>query len=409
MLPYGGNDEVLRLARDLISCPSHKDAPGREAAVARLLVEWFGARGVAARLESVEGERANVVAEVDFGPGPTLMLNGHLDTVPAGEMREPFTPRIEGGLLWGRGACDMKGAVAAMCCALVELQRRWGSGAAQGRERALLDRCEERLEGRLVFVGTADEETGSRGAKGLMESGLRADYAVVGEPTGLRVGTAHKGSCFVRIELVGRGAHGSRPELGVNAAVHAARLAVALEGTLRPRLSERNHPLLGTSTLSVGRICGGTQVNVVAERCELLIDRRYVPGEEHPLDELRRFVEEYCKEVPGLSASIEETAESATIPHGPLNTDSRGPLVRAAVAALAEVLPEAPSEPVGLSYWTDGGHFAACGIRTIVLGPGDIAYAHGPNEHVPLESLVEATQIYAGLAVRVLKSHHEQL
>ncbi|MCX6101334.1 MAG: M20/M25/M40 family metallo-hydrolase, partial [Candidatus Bipolaricaulota bacterium] len=278
-------DEVVRLACDLIAIESHSAAPGREAPIGRFLVDWFHARGVEAELVPAVGERANVIARLPLGngPGPTLLLNGHIDTVPAGAMKDAFTPRIEDGVRWGRGACDMKSAIAAMACTMVAI-------AAVGPPAGGLGELPDRgmatpaaggtasLRGTLLFAGTVDEETGSLGVKRLVESGLKVDYAIVGEPTSLRAAIAHKGACFIRIVLTGRGAHGSCPEKGVSAASYGVRIVTALEDELRPRLAKRTYPLLGASTVSVGRISGGTEPNIVAERCEIDVDRRTLPG-----------------------------------------------------------------------------------------------------------------------------------
>lgn len=377
------HDEVLRLTQDLMAIESHKETEGRETAVAGFLRDWFTRHGIEATLQAVEGERANVLAKVPGGSGPSVLLNGHIDTVPAGDMRNAFAPEIRGDVLWGRGACDMKGAVAAMCCTLFEL----ASAKVQ-------------LSGDLWFAGTVDEETGSLGVKALMESGFHADHAVVGEPTSLRVAIAHKGSSFLRIALTGRGAHGSRPELGVNAASYAARIVVAVEETLRTKLAGRRHPLLGESTVSVGRVCGGTQPNIVAERCEILIDRRYIPGEPAPIGEVRALVAEICDPVDGLSFQIEETPESSVVPHSPLDTRADSPVVSTASAVCGGLGLDAT--PIGVTYWTDGGHLAASGVDTVVLGPGDIAHAHGPSEHVRIGELEDAVSIYCGIIRRML-------
>lgn len=183
--------EVLRLVQDLISIESHIDAPGREAAIGRFLVNWFQEHDIEAELQLVEGDRANVVARVPGGDGPSLMLNGHMDTVPGGDMPDAFAPRIHDGVLRGRGACDMKGAVAAMACVMAAMVQDDASG---------------HLTGDLLFTGTVGEETGSIGVKALIEAGVKTHYAIVGEPTSLRVGIAHKGACFIRVSLTGRGA-----------------------------------------------------------------------------------------------------------------------------------------------------------------------------------------------------------
>ncbi|MEW5826081.1 MAG: M20/M25/M40 family metallo-hydrolase [Candidatus Bipolaricaulota bacterium] len=381
-------EDVVALARDLIAIESHALARGREAAVAEYLAGWFRARGVETELLPAVGDRANLVARASFGAGPTLLLNGHLDTVPAGEMQDAFAPRIESGILHGRGACDMKGAVAAMACALLACE------ADDDGRRA--------LRGTLVFAGTVDEETGSQGVKRLLESGVTADAAVVGEPTDLRLAIAHKGACFVRVRLTGRGAHGSCPQEGTNAASYGARVVAALEDHLQPQLARRSYPLLGPATLCVGRICGGTEPNIVAERCEIDIDRRTLPGEHDALREIVDVVERVCANVPGLTVEVYETERTAVVPHVALGTPPEAPIAQAAAAACRAL--GLADEPVGVTYWTDGAHLAANGIETIVLGPGKIADAHGPRDQVRVADLVTAVAMYSGIGKRMLSA-----
>jgi len=393
-------DDVLSLTQQLIAIESHADAPGREAEIGRFLAGWFRDRGIDVEIQPVDGDRANVIARVPGGDGPNLILNGHLDTVPAGDMPDAFEPRIEDGVLWGRGACDMKGAIAAMACTMAAIAEDEASVLARiDSEQARKRRCAS-LAGDLVFVGTVDEESGSLGVKEVVDAGIKADYAVVGEPTSLRVAVAHKGSCFIKVVLRGRGAHGSCPEQGVNAASYAARIVLAIEDGLRPRLATRTHPLLGSSTASVGRICGGTQPNIVAERCEIEIDRRYLPGEASPVPEIRDLVESICRDAEGLSFDVVEMPMTSRVPHVPLGTSPESRLTRAAAAACAEA--GLPTDPVGVTYWSDGGHLAANGIETIVLGPGDIANAHGPTDRVTIDELSSAVDLYLGIARRLL-------
>jgi len=377
--------EVLRLVKDLISIESHIDVPGREAAIGRFLANWFREHEIEAELQSVEGDRANIVARIPGGDGPSLMLNGHMDTVPAGDMQDAFAPRIHDGVLWGRGACDMKGAVAAMACAM----------AAMVREGSF-----NHLTGDLLFTGTVGEETGSIGVKALIEAGVKTHYAVVGEPTSLRVGIAHKGACFVRISLTGRGAHGSCPDEGVNAVSYASRIIQALETDFRSKLAKRIHPLLGASTVSVGRISGGTQPNIVAEQCSIDIDRRTLPDEDGTLEEIKALVAGICDSISGLSWNVEEMSETAIVLHGALGTAPDAVLAKGARQTCEQF--GLPSDPVGVSYWTDGGHLAASGIETIVLGPGDIANAHAPNDRVGTSELATSVTIYRDLVKRIL-------
>ena len=380
-------DAVLALTQELVRIESHSDAPGREAQIGAFLVDWLNHRNVEARLQPVVDDRANVIARLPGGDGPSLMLCGHLDTMPAGAMENAFSPRIEGEgdnvILHGRGACDMKGAVAAMACTLVAIKK---SGVP--------------LRGDLVFAGTVDEESSALGAKRLIDEGIVTTYAVVGEPTSLRLAVAHKGSSFIRVTLYGCGAHGSCPEKGVNAATYAARIAVALEEELRPQLAKRTHPLLGTSTVSVGRICGGTKPNIVAETCELDIDRRILPGESDTIEEIRALVDKICGNVDGLRVAVELLPQSGVVPHGPLETDPTLPLAKSVAKACREL--NLDDRPIGVTYWTDGGVLATAGIETVVLGPGDIALAHSPQESVPVLELTLAARTYTAAVSRLL-------
>ena len=380
-------DELLGLARALIAIESHADAEGREAKAGRFLAEWFDRQGIDVRSIPVEGERANVVATVrGDGGGARLLLCGHLDTVPAGDMVDAFAPRIRGGVLWGRGACDMKGAVAAMAVAMAEINRAQRRGAV-------------RLDGDVLFAGTVGEETGSDGVKALLDAGCTADHAIVGEPTRLRVAIAHKGACFVRIQLVGRGAHGSCPERGVNAASYAARVVAAIEDVLRPRLGKRADPTLGAGTVSVGRLCGGTQPNIVAERCSIDIDRRVLPGESGVVEEIAALVSDVCGCVDGLSYTVAELDETAHVAHAPLGTSPDSAIVESAAAACCDL--GLDPRPIGVTYWTDGGYLSLCGVDTIVLGPGDIADAHGPAERVGVDDLRRAALVYHRAAIGI--------
>jgi succinyl-diaminopimelate desuccinylase len=385
MSKFESHFEVLRLTRDLISIESHIDTPGREAAIGRFLVSWFRDHAIDAELQIVEGERPNIVARIPGGDGPSLMLNGHMDTVPAGDMADAFVPSICDGVLWGRGACDMKGAVAAMACAMAAIVHEESSDG---------------LTGDLLFTGTVGEETGSIGVKALVEADVTTTYAIVGEPTSLRVGVAHKGACFIRISVTGRGAHGSCPDEGVNAVSYASQIIRALETGLRSTLSKRVHPLLGTSTVSVGRIAGGTQPNIVAEYCQIEIDRRTLPNEEEALAEISQLVADICDPIDGLAWQVEEMPETAVVPHVALGTATDAAISQVAQATCLQM--GLPHEPVGVTYWTDGGHLAACGVETIILGPGNIANAHGPNDRVETSELTMAVDVYRDLIQRIL-------
>jgi acetylornithine deacetylase/succinyl-diaminopimelate desuccinylase-like protein len=186
----------------------------------------------------------------------------------------------------------------------------------------------------------------------------------------------------------------------VNAVSFASHIIRMLEGDFRTKLGGRMHPLLGASTVNVGRIAGGTQPNIVAETCLLDIDRRTLPNEVDTVGEIERLVAGICSPIDGLSWRVEEMAETSIVPHGPLGTDIGSLLVKSASAACLRNGIDA--EPVGVTYWTDGGHLSAAGIETIILGPGDIAHAHGPNERVGHADLIASVGVYRDLVERVL-------
>jgi succinyl-diaminopimelate desuccinylase len=286
-----------------------------------------------------------------------ILLAPHLDTVNGAD--DQFIPRQKNGRLYGRGACDTKGAVTAMMTALCTL--------ARGRQRPAATE--------IVFVGLADEEDGQGGSRALAASGLKADLAIVGEPTRLQLVTAHKGSLWLRLETRGRSAHGSRPELGRNAVHTMARIVDLLETEYVTQLAERRHPLLGCATSSVGVISGGTQPNTVPDHCVIQVDRRTLPGETEAgvrgevLALLRRN---------HLQATCGEDKHAPCLP---LETDPRLPLVAQFLRSVGQ------RQPAGVHYFCDAAVLAAAGIPSVVFGPGDIAQAHTAEEWISLEAV----------------------
>jgi succinyl-diaminopimelate desuccinylase len=207
LLDLVDDDFVAGLAAELIAVPGHEELDRRETDVACFLDELLRAEGFATELVEIEPGRPNVIARLTGAtPGPRLMLNAHLDTVPGYGMADAYTPRWRDGRLWGRGAADMKGALACMVGALRALR-------ASGRP----------LAGEVLLAGVAGEESGSHGTLHLVSGGTRADFAIVGEPTRLRIARSHKGGMWAEVRFEGRAAHGSVPEQGVNAVEHAAR------------------------------------------------------------------------------------------------------------------------------------------------------------------------------------------
>jgi acetylornithine deacetylase len=220
-----------------------------------------------------------------------------------------------------------------------------------------------------------DEEHAQAGSRALVASGLRADLAIVGEPTRLELVTAHKGTLWLELETRGKSAHGSCPELGRNAVHAMARIVDLLHTAYAAQLRRRRHWLLGCGTVSVGAICGGTQANIVPDHCSILIDRRTLPGETEAgvrrelLGALRRK---------NLKASFAKQRVPACLP---LETDPKLPLVVRFLQSLGQ------RQPSGVRYFCDASVLAHGGIPSVVFGPGDIAQAHTADEWIPVEAL----------------------
>jgi len=287
----------------------------------------------------------------------TILLAPHLDTVDADDSQ--FIPRRKNGRLHGRGACDTKGSVAAMLAALCEL--------ARGRPRP--------QETAVVLAGLVDEEHAQAGSRALVASRFKADLAIVGEPTRLQVVTAHKGSLWLELETRGRAAHGATPQLGKNAVREMARIVEVLETDYAAQLRRRRHSLLGAATVNVGTICGGTQPNIVPDRCAITVDRRTLPGETDTGVQ---------REIAALlnTKKLQADISSAKLaPALPLETNSGLPLVRQFLRSTGQ------TRPVGVDFFCDAAVLSQGGIPSVVFGPGDIAQAHTADEWISLASL----------------------
>lgn len=376
-------DPVLALASELVKIPSHPGVKRQESAVAGRIAEFLNQRGVETRLIEVREGRPNLLASVDSGrPGPHLVLCGHTDTVPLNRDAPGvgLSGAVVGDALQGRGAADMKGALAAMAGALASLQAGPGLGA-----------------GKVTFAAVIDEEMESLGTEALIADGLRADGAIIGEPTQNRVALGHKGLEWLEIVLTGRAAHGGTPEAGVNAIDAAAHFIALVEERLAPELKRRHHPLLGSPTINCGTILGGDQPSTVAAQCVLRVDRRSIPGESFLslCGELRALLEEVERRRPGVASQVRRMPGGmATLEHMSSVIDPAHPLVLATRTACETVTGIAQTE-LSFPAWTDAGllsNFAS--IPCVILGPGDLSVAHTPWESVSLAQIGDAVSIY---------------
>jgi acetylornithine deacetylase len=369
------SNSISKLLRELIALPSVNpaflpvnDPRAGEHRVADFVASLAAQSGLAIEFHEVFPGRKNLLAHlVPTGKvRQQVVLAPHFDTVGAATMPDTmFQPELRHGRIYGRGACDTKGSVAAMLGALMGVAR-------SGRRPA---------ETLVTFAGLVDEENGQGGSRALAQTGFKADLAVVGEPTRLQVVTAHKGDLWLRLRTQGKAAHGSRPELGRNAVHLMARVVDLLETDYAQQLRGTSHPLLGSGTVNVGSIVGGTQPNIVPDRCEISIDRRTLPGETE--GSVRREMMGLLRQR-GLKAELINTKDGACVP---LETDPDLQLVRELRRAAGS------REPRGVDFFCDAAILAAGGTPSVVFGPGDIAQAHTADEWISVKSLERGAEI----------------
>jgi acetylornithine deacetylase len=373
--------DPLALARELVRVDSRNpslapDGAGeKEAAlvIARRLEEW----GFSVDMHDAAPGRPNVVARAGSRSARSLMLNGHLDVVGVeGMAHSPFGADERNGRLYGRGAADMKGGLAAMCAA-----------AARAASRG--------ITGEVIIAAVVDEEHTSMGTRELLRRGVRADAAIVGEPTGLAIMPAHKGFAWLEIEVRGRAAHGSRYEIGVDAILDGGIVLQELGTLEHVALLTRTHPLLGRPSLHISTIEGGTGWSTYPDRCVIRVERRTLPGENgnEPLAEVRAAVARARERRPSLEASARLVLSQA-----PSDVSSDAPIVRALSDALL-----ARQERVavsGMTAWTDAALLNEAGIPAICFGPGDIALAHAAEEWIDTGEIERATDVLDSLISR---------
>jgi acetylornithine deacetylase/succinyl-diaminopimelate desuccinylase-like protein len=374
---------VERLER-LVAFDTQNPPGAQEAECAAWIAAELDGLGFAVEVDGFDGGRANVVARLENGPGPCFAYNTHIDVVPAGEGwdSDPFRLTARGGDLHGRGACDAKGSLAAMMEALQLL-----AAAPRG------------WSGTLMGVFGADEEASSRGAKRYAATAPGIDFVVVGEPSGNVPITAHKGSLRPLVRVAGRTAHSGTPDLGLNAIYQAGKLLPRIAAH-HAELSARAHPLVGSPSLTVTRASAGRADNVVPDSCDLLLDRRLVPGEaeDEALAAIRALLAQAARE--SIEADIVELRPTTG---GAAETAGSHPVVRAAVAAASRHGVADPT-PIGFGGACDFVHFRNAGAEGCVLGPGDLGVAHKPNEFVPRAELEAAALIYRDIAAAMLRA-----
>jgi succinyl-diaminopimelate desuccinylase len=383
--------DAVKLLSELIAIPSvnpmGRDLSGPqlyEGRVTAYLEDFFNTLGVPCEKQRVAEGRENIFARLEGRGKRTVMLEAHQDTVPTdGMVIDPFHAVVQDGRLYGRGACDVKGGMAAMLAAFSRLARERPDGAPT-----------------VIMACTMDEEFTSTGVLALTTlwtdqaagpDSLLADVpdmAVVAEPTNLDIVTAHKGAVRWKIRTTGRACHSSRPEEGVNAIYRMAKVAAALEryaAELPGQVPE--HPLCGGATINVGRIEGGLSANTVPDECLIEIDRRILPGEEAL--PAREAVGRFLQAQPEIDFEVEMLEPWLCSPSLPDDANGEAAELLAAAAQAVRARPRI----AGVTYGSDASKLALAGLPSVVFGPGSAAQAHTVDEWVPVDELEQAAEI----------------
>jgi len=345
-----------------------------EQGVARFVAEWCEHAGLEVSVEEAAPGRPNVIAVArGTAGGHSLMLNAHMDTVGVAGMTDPFVPRAEGGRLYGRGAYDMKGSLAACMLATAEAGRR-------------------RLAGDVVLAAVADEEFASVGTYAVAER-CPVDAAIVTEPTEMCVAVAHRGFVHIELETLGRAAHGSRPELGIDAIAKMGRVLVGIERLDASLRANPTHPYLGSGSLHASLIEGGQEYSSYPARCVAQAERRTIPGETVAgvEQEFRALIEQAAEGDPDFAGEARVLASRE-----PFEIDEAEPIVQTVRRHAAVVLDRA-TELVGVPFWADSALLAEAGIPTVLFGPRGEG-AHAEVEWVELADLERCVEIYVAVA-----------
>lgn len=380
--------EIEGLVKSLVKIPSHSQVPTREKEVADFLKMFLEGEGIEVKLRRVEKDRSNVLGVVrGSGDGKSLMLNGHTDTVPPYDMDvPPFSPKVQGGKLFGRGSLDMKGGLGAMAMTLVAL-----------------DRAKLPLQGDLHLAAVVGEEERSEGTEDIVLKGPKADMAIVGEPTDLEIQPSHRGLEWFDIHFYGKAAHGGQADRGVNAISMASRFINLLESDLAPRLRAKGSETMLPPTLNVGVIKGGQQPSSVADHCVVKIDRRWTPEEDLQtvFQEMYDILDALKKSDPSFKAELKrDYTNMKTMTHVPNFVPGSHRLVKSLKESVASVTGGAPKVTTFWG-WTDAAlmtHFGK--TPTVVFGPGGKG-AHSRVEYVLTDDLRKCMLVYARTALDI--------
>lgn len=352
-----------------------------EAEVASYVANVFRSLKLDVNMHEPEPGRASVVGILKGEPGGrSVMLNAHVDTVGVEGMSEPFSATVRDGRMYGRGAYDMKGSLAACMAAA----------------KALVD-ADVRLGGDLLVAAVADEEYASLGTCEVIKH-YRVDGAIVTEPTELEICLAHKGFVWLEVEVTGRAAHGSRFDLGIDANMRMGRFLAELDKLERKLRGRKGHPLVGPPSLHAARLSGGTGLSTYASNCKLQIERRTIPGEteEQVVAEIEEIIDRLAKADSTFKARLQ-----TLFVREPFEISQHAAIVKSLSQAATEVLRRQP-QFIGQTPWMDSALLAAAGVETVVMGPAG-AGAHAHEEWVDLNSVEKLANILAKTAMNYTK------
>ena len=370
---------TISLLADMVATPSvscgldgQPDDIHGESRMVELVADYWRRHRIDYQIQPVHPGRDNIIARIEGHSGPSLLLEAHTDTVEVENMKiDPFDPVIRDGKLYGRGSCDCKASLAAMMVGMTKA-------------------AESGLFGTITLAATANEECGYGGALAMTAAGFAADGAVVGEPTELRLATAHKGACRMSIATRGVAVHSSDPDRGLNAIYAMSEVLQALRKHATELSARQPHPLVGPPACSVTIITGGQAPNIVPDHWEIVIDRRTTPGET-----ANDALEQVCEAVEcSVGESVDWTCEQIFTGE-PMETAVDSEIVVRVRRALEEVTGD--SSIIGVQFGTDAAVFSLAGIPSVVVGPGSIEQAHTAIEYVDIAQVEQATAFFERL------------
>jgi len=345
-------------------------APGEEE-IGSYIAQILEDMGLKPEVDTLKPGRVNVTAVIKgSGGGRSLMINGHMDTVGVSNMKEPFSGKISGGRIFGRGSMDMKGGLA----------------GALGAAKALIEN-KIQLKGDLILAFVADEEYGSIGTEHLIKK-YQTDAAIVTEPTGLDICPAHKGFGLFEFITKGRAAHGSQPEKGIDANTHMGRIMTELDRLSQKMKSTPPHPLLGLPSLHIPVIKGGQEPFTYADKCRMKLERRTLPGEtkEEILSDLKAILKRLSRRSDSFEAEVK-----TVLWRDPYEIDRNNRIVTTLFGSIKEITGRDPSY-IGHPWWEDSGLLAKAGMDTVIIGPKGSGL-HSKEEWADIQSIIDLAGI----------------